>query len=192
MALRCLSPTTGTSLLHSLNHLLEVEEEKTARRPLSDQVILSPHIYRNRYSLALLCESLRSTLAAVSGVVMTQHNYRQREARRIYELVIQDKSSVKPDCKFFEKRSETKAHLKARFGETDWFLLTPDETQIQTEDIVESEAEETYAFQELCTQLTGDAIFSAPFNPNQEIHALTSNSRNSMMRTRSNTAAFWR
>jgi hypothetical protein len=178
MALRALDPTTGTSLLETLNHLIELEEEKAARGPLCDQMILPPQVYRNRYTLALVCESLHNILAAVTGIAMTQHDYRQREARVIFELLIQDKSSVKPDSKFYEKRTEIKGNLKDRFRETNWFQLTPSGTEIQTESISESEAEETYAFCELCASLLGDVIFSAPFNPDKPILPLASNARN--------------
>ena len=178
MNMRCLCPTTGTSLLETLNHLLELEEEKTARGPLSDQMILPSQICRNRHTLALLCESIRNTLSAVVSVAMTQHDYRQRDARVMFELLIQDKSSVKPDSKFFEKRSEIKGTLKDRFGETNWFQLTPAGTEIKTELISESEAEETYAFLELCARILGDGIFAEPFDPNQPIPELASNARN--------------
>jgi hypothetical protein len=176
--LRSLTPTTGTTLLQTLNHMIELEEEETTRSPECKQPVLSPQIYRDRYSLALLNESLHNTLTAVVDMSMIQHGYRQREAREIFELVTQDRSSIKPDCKFYEKRTEVKEKLKNRFSKTDYFQLTPSEKEIETVVLSESEADDNYALLELSARLLGEPVFLAPFDPKQSIPALASNGRN--------------
>ena len=180
MHVRSLSPTKGTSLIETLNRLLELEEEKTASSAEGNQMTLSPQTYIDRYTVGLLGESLRNTLSAVVGMAMTQHDYLQRDARVMFELLIQDRSSVKPDPKFYEKRSEIKEALKNRFLKTDWFQLdlAKKEKEILTEAVSESEAEEIHTLLGLCARLLGEPIFSAPFDPDQPIPELASNARN--------------
>src|SRR5919205_733232 len=163
---RSIGPSTGASILRALNQVVEQMEKE----PGHDAVSLPPQIYQNRYTLALMSE-YRNILTAVVGVMMVQHDYTQPEARKVYEVLIQDNSSTKGDPKFYLKRTELKKLLKERF---DCFQLEPSGDEIQTVTISETEAEATYAFQDLCARLLGGPFFTEHFNPDKGIPALAS------------------
>jgi hypothetical protein len=176
--LRSITPNTGMSLLRALDQQLELAEIAATPGVEGDQMIFSPQTYRDRYSLALLNESLRNTLTAVVGMMMVQHDYPQSKARRVFDLLIQDRSSVKPDSKFYGKRTEIEEHLGERFSKTDWFQPSASGKEIETRVLSESEAEDNYSLLELCARFLGKPLFSTRFNPDQPIPALISNGRN--------------
>lgn len=164
---RSIGPSTGASILRALNQVVEQMEKE----PGHDAVSLPPQIYQNRFTLALMSE-YRNILAAVVGVMMVQHDFTQPEARKVYEILIQDNSSTKGDPKFYSKKTDLKELLKERFDST--FQLDPSGDEIQLVTISETEAEANYAFQDRCARLLGGPFFTEHFNPDKGIPELAS------------------
>lgn len=174
--LRRLAPHTGPSLLKALNQQVQMMEQRMLNE-FGSILTPPPQTCRDRYQLALLNEMLRNPLAAVVGALMMEHSYRQRDARKVYELLMQDDSLTKPDKKFYEKRTEINEILKNRFHERDWFLSTQ-KSHIQTAAISENEADQQYSFLARCARLLGEPVFSTRFDRKEILPALTSNTHN--------------
>jgi hypothetical protein len=163
---RSIGPSTGASILRALNQVVEQWENQ----PGHDAVSLPPQIYQNRYTLALMSE-YRNILTAVVGVMMVQHDFTQPEARKVYEILIQDNSSTKGDPKFYLKKTDLKKFLKERFT---CFKLDPSGDEIQMVTISETEAKANHAFQDRCARLLGGPFFTEHFNPDKGIPELAS------------------
>lgn len=173
---RSIGPSTGASILRALNQVVELAEKQEIVPLGHNPIILPPQIYQNRYTLALMSE-YRNILAAVVGVMMVQHDYCQREARKVYEVLTQDNSSTKGDPKFYLKRTDLRKLLKERFDRTNFFQLEPSGDEIQMVTISETEAEANYAFQDLCAFLLGGPFFISRFDPDKAIPELASSAR---------------
>jgi hypothetical protein len=175
-AIRTLHPTSRRSLLLAFHELARIEERRQEEEWARGDRALTPEMFLDRVAEDIWIHGVSNkSFDTVVASLMVQHNYKQPEARHVYEFLKQDPSTPKSDNKFYTRRGEIESSLKVRFSGTPAFEITPDKKAIQMQPATPSQAQRVHDLLGLYASVLGEPFFTESFKPKDSFPALATN-----------------